>query len=74
MHAVAVGGKPAGEAEIRAAARDEVQHASADDPTEDLCHDVRQQQGGWKTSSDAQTDGHSGVEVTARDRAECVRP
>ena len=44
VRAVAVGGEPAGEAEIRAAARDEVQHAGADDATHDLRDDVRQEQ------------------------------
>ena len=74
MRAVAVGGEPAGEAEIRAPARDEIEHARADDAAEDLRDDVRQQQGGGKAPARPQADGDRRVEVPARDRAERVRP
>ena len=73
VRAIAVGGEASGQAEIRAAARDEVQHACADDAADDLRDDVRQQQGGGKAASRPQADGDRRVEVTARDRAERVR-
>src|SRR6478672_4328165 len=73
MLAVAVRGEPCGEIEIRVAARNEVEHGCARDATEDLRHGVRQQQSGGKATSCPQADGNSGVEMTARDRAERIR-
>ena len=74
VRAVTIGRKPSGQAEVRLATGDEIQHAGAEHAADDLRHDVRQQQCRREAAADAEADRHGRIEMTTGDRAERIRP